>query len=313
MGAVGTGDHARATGLVMRTRRLSHLAPILLLLGPVALAACSSSPPIATFKMPPGPSRLVPLSEDVPVLTARLRALGDTGAKVVVDDRTVVIRGGGALPAPAPFFVETGRITLRPVYCGAPAYSPPPAGSVLLPGGALPSCDPAYSLTADNLAVDEDTGQPANTMAPDPGFAHYVSTNAADADVPSTTVLLPAGGSSVGGSYPRYVLGPAQVANSDIASTQATRVAQSSIVTMTLTAAGAAAWNQLAQQAFHAYVGVDLDGVAISAAIIEPTQATFVSFGDQFQLSGDFTKTSARELAALLSAGPLPAPLEPAS
>ncbi|HYL82096.1 MAG TPA: hypothetical protein VEU07_14855, partial [Candidatus Acidoferrum sp.] len=84
----------------------------------VIAAACSTASPVAVFHVPPGPSRLILLAEDVPVLTARLHALGDTGANVVVQGNTIVIGGGGRLPAPASFFVRTGHLTFRPVFCG---------------------------------------------------------------------------------------------------------------------------------------------------------------------------------------------------
>ncbi len=65
-------------------------------------------------------------------------------------------------------------------------------------------------------------------------------------------------------------------------------------------------WNALAQLNFHQYVAMALDGGVLSAPLIEPQTATFVSFGNQMEISGAFSATEAKDLAAVLSSGPLP-------
>jgi SecDF, P1 head subdomain len=290
-----------------RRRRASALLAVAGLAAPVLMAACSSPTEVA-FKSVPGTASFIPPAEDVPVIDARLHALGDTKARVTVQGHTLDVQGGGALPAPKSFFVETGMLTLRPVYCFAPAYSPPAPGTTLPRSSALPSCSAAYVLSAGNLDVDETTGQPGSSIPADPGFADYPSTTAHDAQMLSTTVLLPRA-SETGGGDQRYVLGPAEVTNADIGSAEPVFATPNWMVSITLTDAGERAWNQLARQSFHAYVGVDLDDAVISAPLVEPSQSSFASFGDKFELEGNFTKTSALRMAALLSSGPLPAPL----
>jgi preprotein translocase subunit SecD len=54
---------------------------------------------------------------------------------------------------------------------------------------------------------------------------------------------------------------------------------------------------------------MDVDGVTVSAPLMQPSQSTFASFGGRFQVSGNFTRNSARQLAAVLASGPLPAAL----
>jgi hypothetical protein len=172
-------------------------------------SACSSPPPVAVFHTPPGPSRAIPVAEDVPVLAARLHVLGDTRASVVVQGDTVVVGGGGRLPASASFFVQPGGLYLRPVLCGAPAYVP---STTPAPSGHLPTCGPQYQTSATDLAVTPDNnsigGYTATNIPPDPTFSAYPSTKPS-ADEPSRTVLLP--GDPNAGVYPRYVLGPAQM------------------------------------------------------------------------------------------------------
>ena len=65
----------------------------------------------------------------------------------------------------------------------------------------------------------------------------------------------------------------------------------------------------LAEKYFHEIIGIDLDGRAVSAPLIEPSGSSFTSFGGRKQISGDFNKTTAEELAAVLDSGPLAAPL----
>ncbi len=267
------------------------------------LAACSSSAPVATFQIPSGPSRLIALSADVPVMKARLDAFGDRQATVVVQGQSIVIKGGGPLPAPSSFFTELGAFTFRPVLCSAVAYSGPSAS------GTLPTCSSDDALTPSNLNVNTNTGQPMSSIPPDPAFANFPSTTA-DNDIRTSNVLLPGPAPSMGGGYPRYVLGPAELANAGIASAQVASIYSGGwTIMVNLTAAGAQSWNQLAQQSFHSYVAIDLDGAVISAPLIEPNSQTFVSFGARDQISGGFSKKQARQIAALLNAKPLPVPL----
>ena len=288
--------------------------PVVVLTGTLAVSASACSSPnndVAVFAPPSGPSRLIPLSADVPVLTARLRFLGDTGARVVVRGNTVVVEGGGLLPAPASFFVRTGRLTLRPVLCGAPSYQPVSDGGTVPVPWPLPACGAQYQTTAANLAVNANTAQATEQFPADPVFGGIPSTPEHDADSPSVPVLLSTSGRE---PYPRLVLGPAEVTTSAIAIAQAVSPPGSSqwIVDCTLTSQGTTTWNALAQASFHEYIAVDVDGVVISAPLIEPGNSSYVSFGNQLQLSGNFTRSSARQLAALLGGGLLPAPLVPA-
>jgi len=270
----------------------------------VVASACTSTPPVAVFHVPPGPSRLIPLAEDVPVLTARLHALGDNGANVVVQGNTVVVGGGGRLPAPKSFFVRTGHLTFRPVLCGAPAYVASPTVAAT---GHLPSCGSDYVLSSENLAVSPFTANPSHDVPPDPSFAAYLSTPVSGDDS-SATELLP-----VGGRYPRVVVGPAQMDGSTIrtAQPQLPQRAEPWVVYCRLTSYGARQWDKTAQASFHQYLAIDLDGEVLSAPLIQPNQAAFTSFEGMVQISGTFNQMTSRQLAALLVSGPLPAPLTP--
>ena len=279
-------------------------------------SSCSTPTQVAQFRTPPGFSRVVPLAQDVPVITARLRALGDTGATVVVKGETVVVEGGGALPAPRSFFVRYGHLTLRPVLCGAPELIPSstsPAGASI---ASLPSCGAAYRTTTDNLGVAPNPhsaeGFNVKSVPPDPAFGAIPSNIADGADTDSPTLLLPAVANA--SRYPRLVVGPAQLENPKFRSVDA-RFDPSSmlwLVEARLSSSDARRWDDTARADFHRYVAADLDGVVLSAPLIQPTQSSFASFDGMFQITSKLTRATAEQLAALLVSGPLPAPLVPA-
>jgi preprotein translocase subunit SecD len=77
-------------------------------------------------------------------------------------------------------------------------------------------------------------------------------------------------------------------------------------VLVNLTGQGATAWDNLAQQQFHAYIAIDLDGQVQSAPLTQPSQAAFSSFQGKVQISGSFTQTTAQNLALVLNYGALP-------
>jgi preprotein translocase subunit SecD len=106
----------------------------------------------------------------------------------------------------------------------------------------------------------------------------------------------------------RYLLGPTGVPGTAIApgSSQAVFNTPSWVVDLNLTGSGSSQWDKLAQQQFHAYVAVDLDGDVYSAPLTLPTAATFTSFGGKVQISGSFTESQAKNLALVLNSGALP-------
>ena len=297
---------AAEAGGVMRSpwTTSSLLAGLFLVV--LGLTSCAQTPSdVAVFHIPPEPSRFIPLSADVPVVSARLRSLGDTAATVSVDGDTLVVQGGGPLPAPAPFFVKTGNLSLRPVLCGAPADTSPAAARL---SNRLPPCGAQYETSESNLAVNMNTGQPGTTILPDPIFATYSSTTADDADQPSETVLLPAIGEQ---QYSRFVLGPAQVANPMVANAQATfdNTINEWSVDATLTPLSAVQFDRAAQADFHRYMAFDMDGAVLMAPLMQPNEDVFTSFEGKMEISGTLTRNSARQLAALLASGPLLSPL----
>jgi hypothetical protein len=193
-----------------------------------------------------------------------------------------------------------GAFSLRPVLC----YAPPPslAAAQSAATGPLPTCAPASELTATNLGVEPDPnsadGYTSNfNMPTDPKFAGYQSTSAANDDL-NSTVLLPAWSSSQGTC--RYVLGPAGLTGSAVKSARAQLINNQWAVNITLTDKGSVEWDTLAQQQFHAIIGIDVGGKVVSAPITQPSQVTFSSFNGHMQITGSFNEQQAKALAAQL-------------
>jgi len=200
---------------------------------------------------------------------------------------------------------KTAQLFFRPALCGAPALTV--AKGKTPTAGPLPTCASASALTATNLAVNTSTEQATQTPAPDTQFTTYPSTPSLN-DEKSSTVLIPA---LSGITYQRYVLGPSQVTGAQIKSANASLSSGGLwTVNINFNGAGATAWDALAQQQFHAIIGIDLDGQVISAPITQPGQSSFTSFGGQVQISGSFSEDQAKALATELNYGALPVKLD---
>ncbi len=238
-------------------------------------------------------------------LTRRLQAVGQSSDTATLRGTEVIVTGT-QLKIPAGDLAKTGHFYIRPVLCGAPIYSPP-ANTKSPPSGQLPSCG-QDATTAANLAVNVNSGQPANNIPANPASGPYQSTAN---DNPKKKVLLPDDPAAGAQQYSRFVLAKASLGATAIASASA--LFDTSIdawaVSYTLTPSGARSWDQVAKANFHQYVALDLDGLVESAPLIQPNQVVFTSFGGKGEISGNFTAASAKTLAALLGSGPLAAPL----
>jgi len=247
----------------------------------------------------------------VNIIRNRVDAAGASGANVNSQGGNVVVQLPGVRNPEAliKLIGETAQMQFRPVLCFAGPYSKPKSGS---PPTALPStCSSAqYQLTAANLNVNTSTGNPSNNIGADPALSSYPSTSFETNDTHAgSTVLIPAAPGSAQQGL-RYLLGPTGVPGTAVHSAQAVFNTPSWVVDLNLTGSGGTQWDQLSQQQFHAYVAVDLDGQVISAPLTLPNQSTFTSFGGKVQISGNFTQTSAQNLALALNSGSIPVPLK---
>jgi preprotein translocase subunit SecD len=199
---------------------------------------------------------------------------------------------------------NTAQLFFRPALCYAPPLTL--AKGATPTTGPLPTCAAASQLTAANLAVNTSTAQATNNPPEDTQFATYPSTPSTSDDK-NATVLLP--GTAAEGTG-RYVLGPAGMTGSAVKSASAQLNSGVWSVNLNLTSEGAVQWDALAQQQFHAIIGIDLDGQVISAPITLPGQSSFTSFGGKVQISGSFTEDQAKTLATQFTYGALPVKLD---
>ncbi|HXQ90142.1 MAG TPA: hypothetical protein VN768_01220, partial [Acidimicrobiales bacterium] len=236
----------------------------------------------------------------VNVIRNRIDGAGVSGATVDSQGGNVVVQFPGVKDPGAliKLIGSTAQLYFRPVLCGAPSYTPPAKGKSP-PSGPLPACG-EYATTASSLAVNTTSGQPANNIPPNPAFASYPSTTPAD-DNPKHTVLLKADPLSGGQQYPRFVLGPSQLPGSAVASASAVFDTSISAWAVSYTLKAVTPWDTVAQENFHQYVAIDLDGLVESAPLIQPQQATFTSFDGKGEISGSFTQATAKTLALELN------------
>ncbi len=201
---------------------------------------------------------------------------------------------------------NTGQLFFRPALCYAPNLQVA-KGQKPVTGPLPASCAPTSLLSEANLAVNTSSGQATKSPPEDPQFAPYPSTSSEN-DKEHSTVLLPGAGAAA--SNGRYVLGPAGLSGTGVRSATAQVQSGQWVVNLNLNSAGSTAWDTLAQQQFHAIIGVDLDGQVITAPITQPSQTTFTPFNGQVQISGSFTEDQAKTLAADLNFGALPVKLD---
>jgi preprotein translocase subunit SecD len=279
------------------------------------LSACGGSSGDTVARLvPTSAATSTQLDADARVVTSRLHALGDVDVVVSVDDHQLVVTSTRPLRTSTSVLTAPGHVYFRPVLCGAPD---PAADAVPLPA-PTPPCGAQYLTNMTNLDVvtgsNAPAGYTATTIAADPAFSEFQPTTPA-ADDPKAAVLLsrdPAGGQQ---QYPRFVLGPAELTDAAIASARATfdTTINAWALPYTMTPAGSVQWDEFTHRYFHQYIAIDIDGTVLSAPIIQPASATFSSFQGKGEISGDFTRSAARDLAAILGSGHLAVALRVAS
>jgi preprotein translocase subunit SecD len=262
------------------------------------------------------------LDETVNILNLRVNGLGVSGAQVQTsgkDQISVSIPGVTDAQQVLDQIGQTARMYFRPVECWAYPEGTPKNPKDKLPTTgteAIPACTAANELTAANLNVNTTTGQATNNVPPDQQYEAYPSTSVDKPGYATSTVLLPGlNGACDGSSQVRCVLGPAQMTGRSIGSAQATQNQTGQwVVDYTLAGTtGSNLWDKVAEENFHQFLGIELDGKVYSAPIIQPGQATFSSFAGRGEISGSLTQADAQNLAQAMNFGALPVVLKAAT
>jgi len=325
----GPGLSLRGTGLLITAvvALVVGVGAVALVYGPRSAGPGTASPPpvaaghgggIATFVTTSPTASARRRAEDARILTRRLAAFGDRPDKAVVKGRSVVVVGGRRLRVPAAVLASTGTVLFRPVLCVSAPQTPPAPGisAVPLPGSS--SCSAAvYSLRGPNLTVNPSTGASnEESIGRDPALAATPSsTPSYDETHPQSPVLVPieASGASAGGrgGGGRYLLGPAELSGTAVASATTSFHSTQWVVDVDFTGSGATQWDAVARKNFHEIIAVDLDGRVVAAPLVESNQTAFTSFDGRLEVGGNLTERSAQTLAAVLDSGPLATPLAP--
>jgi preprotein translocase subunit SecD len=267
------------------------------------------------------------LQETVNILNSRVNGLGVSGAQVATsgtDEVSVSIPGVSNAAAVLATIGQTAQLYFRPVLCETtstaflrqvvtPTKKNTKPGTATSGNAPLPTCAASTATTAANLGVS--TSNPnGNAVSPDEQFSLITNTTPEAKNYPNRTVLLPqiAPNGTASTTAPRYVMGPEQMKGSAIGSAQAQQDQTGNwVVNYTLAgSANSALWDKVAQENFHALLGIELDGNVYSAPLIQPQQAAFSSFGGQGQISGNLTQANADQLAQAMQFGSLPVTLK---
>jgi preprotein translocase subunit SecD len=260
------------------------------------------------------------LSVSETIIRERVQGIGVSGATVQIQGSQIIVQVPGVKNARALLKIisSTAQLLFRPVECGAPAYVKP-ANKKPVSALNIPFCTPANQLTLRNpsyqVTPEPSTaaGYVASNIGPDAKFLNVPSiTSDQDAlpQVPSKSVVESAFDPS-SSQYARYVLFPAVMRGNEVANASATQDQLGNwVVDCNLTSTGSKQWDAATKQYFHEYMAIELDGQVISAPIIQPTQSVWTSFNGSVEVSGSLSQSQANLLAADLTYGSLPVPLQ---
>jgi hypothetical protein len=215
----------------------------------------------------------------------------------------------GSDPKPVAAAAGTaGVVYFRPVLCFAAASDASTGGAGLRGTEPIPACSAGSLLSAANIDVTPGGSSPvgfsSGSTPPDAQYASYPSTSTRMAGFTSSTVLLPGlHGACDEIAAVRCVLGPVVMSSRSVAKVTVTHSRTDGwIVDYTTTAGGSALWDRVAEENFHQFLGVEVGGVVYTAPLMQPTQPSFSSFDGKGELSGNFNRTEAMDLAKALSA-----------
>ena len=180
---------------------------------------------------------------------------------------------------PVPRGTAQRWVLVTSVRCSATcsAYNPTEQSTEPLNGSL---CGAANMLSARNLNTTPSDSASAgyrirSTTPPSELLAGVPSTKSG-AETAKSDVLLPG---LQGTGSGRYVLGPAQMTSvGTITSASAEKQFGQWVVNFKMTPKGQRLWDTVTYADFHRILGMDLNGVVVSAPIVQPTQYEFTSF-----------------------------------
>jgi preprotein translocase subunit SecD len=275
------------------------------------------------------------LNEAVNILDNRVDGLGVSGAQVSsqvgnggTDEIAVSIPGVKNAAQVLNDIGQVAQMYFRPVLCFAPPLETTTAtkgskGTKIKDTSSdttLPACAAADQATQANIGVTPNSSVQGYAVSPtfdgiDPQFATIKDTPTSVKNYPTRSVLLPGIGTNgkPSDAVERYVLGPEELTGQAIGSATAS-LNQTGSWVVDYTLAGTTnsnLWDKVADENFHQYLAIELDGVVYSAPIIQPGQAAFSSFDGNGEISGGgIDQADADRLQQAMQFGSLPVRLK---
>jgi preprotein translocase subunit SecD len=229
------------------------------------------------------------------IIRNRINALGVAQPNVQSFGNDIIVQLPGIKdPQKAEAIIgTTAKLYFRPVLCQVPPYQPPKKGASV--STTLPSC-PTYSASTFQNTANGPSNPPP--LSNSPNAANYPNTPPGR-DNPNSIVVLPYA------NQPeiRLELGPSPLDGTAIKSAFPELNNGQWGVGFTLSSAGAAKFNQLAQQEYHKDFAIVLDNQVISFPLMNAT-----SFPGQGVIS-PMSQSEAQNLSLELSYGALPVSL----
>ena len=269
---------------------------------------------------PCGTYKAAKLDAAVDLLQRRIDNLGLDGASVARRGSEVVVRLPGVVDRRAARVLLFDELRLRPVLAeGLPAErdsprattsvettSPPATTADALPDPSTAGCGRADVGSTSQGSTDPAVAAVASCDANTVAKLQTIPTTAPEDDQPTECVVLPAQG---GKSAPRYYLGPAEVTASSVDRAVPEFLAgQGWAVKVDLTDSGSSKFDAFTRRQFHRPIAITLVGVVRSEPVVQPDDRSFKSFGGTIQISGDFSRREAEDLAHLINFGPAAPP-----
>ena len=268
---------------------------------------------------PCGTYKAAKLDAAVDLLERRIDNLRLDGASVSRRGSDIVVRLPGVVDRRVARFLLLDELRLRPVLMAGlpaerdsprvtpsvPTTGPPTTTAHVRPDTSTAGCGRADIGRTNQGATDPAVAAVASCDANAVATLQTIPTTAPADDQPTECVVLPARG---GKSAPRYYLGPAELTASSVdRAVPQFSAGQGWTVKIDLTDSGSSKFDAFARRQFHKPIAITLVGVVRSAPVVQPDARSFRSFGGTIQISGDFSRREAEDLAHLINFGAAPA------
>jgi len=202
-----------------------------------------------------------------------------------------------------------GNLYFRPVLCGAPLFKSTISKNSPSAKYRVPStCPSPYRYSTTDFKNSTQSWLPQEKYIEDTSYGRYPSTPR-NLDDPTKNAILALGPGQ--GIAHRYVLGPSTI-NGEVVTEKIIKKASAIlmmsgqwVIAIDFTSAGSTLFNRVVSANYHQLLANDLDGSVLMAPVVEAQ-----SFSGSAEITDNFSKARATQIAAVLNSGPLPVPVK---